>query len=250
MECIEFAKAHNIGIEIKSFSSPMIFQSDWHGLLEIIKKQLKNFDGKKSLHALYPVSHFNWNRMSIQQLKSDYEKTLIIADELNARNMVVHSTYIPGLTSWKYKDWLDNQIDLWGYVARKAQEFNIEVLIENIVDEKPACILDIINELKLSNLQVCLDFGHLNLIPTQLSNLDWVNAVEKHLTYVHVHNNNGRYDSHSSLDNGIIDFNQVFERLLGFALTPKVAIETSSLTGVKESLDFINKIVKDRLPIS
>lgn len=249
-ESIAFAKEHKTGIEIKSFTSQMLFHTDWHGLLDVILKQLESFEGSRTMHGLFYTDRINWDRFTVQRIKEDYLKCISIAKEIGAQVLVVHSTFMPGLTTWKYKDWLHCQVDLLGTLATEAQKDDIVIVVENIIDHNPSNILDIINEVNLNNLKICLDFGHYNLISSEIAILDWIETIQNHLHYVHAHNNNGRYDSHNSLDNGTLDFESIIPRLQQISPVPKVAIETYSLDCAKKSIDFIRNITSQRLPIS
>lgn len=250
LECIDFAKTNNLGIEINSFSSPLTFQSDWHGLLEIIKKQLTAFTGYKALHGIGCPGPHRWDRFYVQELKKTFEKCLVVAEELEVSAVIFHSMYNPGLTFWKYKDWHECQVDLWSNVAQKAKDKGIIVVIENIVDENPKNIFDIIADVNLDNLKCCLDFGHLNLISSSFTSGEWIQSLGKYLYSVHVHNNNGRYDSHNSIENGTIDYQVIFEQLLGLSVFPKIAIETFNLEYARTSLDIINDFTNKKLSIS
>lgn len=249
-ESIAFAKEHKTGVEVKSFTSQMLFHSDWHGLLDMILKQLSTFDGPRTMHGLFYTDRINWDRFTVHRIKEDYLKCISIAKDLQAETMVVHSTYMPGLTAWKYKDWLGCQVNLLGTLAAEAQKNDIVVVIENIVDHNPSSILDVINEVKAPNLKICLDFGHYNLIPTEIEILDWIDQIQEHLHYIHAHNNNGRYDSHNSLDNGSLDFEEILKRLMQLENVPKVAIETYSLDCARKSVDFIRNITSQQISIS
>ncbi|MGD9580445.1 MAG: sugar phosphate isomerase/epimerase family protein [Vampirovibrionia bacterium] len=250
LECIDFANTNNLGIEINSFSSPLTFQSDWHGLLEIIKRQLKVFNGFKALHGISCQGPHRWDRFYVQELKKTLEKCLTIAEELETKAVIYHSMYMPGLTFWKYKDWHECQVDLWGHVSQKAQEKEIVIAIENIVDENPKNIFDVIKDINLSNLKCCLDFGHINLIASNIPPTEWIESLEPYLYSVHCHNNNGRYDSHNSLENGTIEYKEIIEKLIECKAPPKIAIETFNLEYAKTSLDMINTIIKEKQPIS
>ena len=246
-ECIQVAKTHNLGIEIKTFCSHMVFYSDWHGLLDVTKKQLKDFNGPCSLHGVYISAPYNWDRISIQEIRKDYEKTLVVAEELGAKDIIVYSTYTPGLTNWKYKDWFNIQVDLWGYISQQAEKQETTVVIENIADERPDSILNVVQEVNSDYLKACIDFGHLNLIPTNLKLTDWIEELKNHLYYIHVHNNNGRYDSHSTIDNGTIDYKKVFKKLFELPGLPKIGVEAFNLDGVKSSLITLEEITKQKI---
>lgn len=247
-ESINFAETNNVGIEVKSFTSSHVFHSDWHGLLDMIKKQLQHFSGSKSLHGTFDTGPFTWNRLTFKEIKDSHLKCLTVATELGTKTLIVHSTYIPGLTNWKYKDWLNFQIELWGCIASEAQKNGITVAIENIVDERPSSLIDVIEAVNLPNLKVCIDFGHLNLITTSRTPLEWIEDLKDHLYYTHIHNNNGRYDSHSSIDNGTINYNLVFKKLLALENIPIMAIEVDTLEGIKTSLNELNAMTKKLLP--
>ena len=239
-ESIKFAKEHAVGVEVKSFSSPHFFHSDWQGLVHMVKNLLRNFHNEVSVHGItYPLQH-NWDRVKLQTFREEQIRFIGIARELKSKTIILHSTYFPGLTLWKYKDWVKHQADLWGKVADEADKYDITIAIENIIDEKPENLLDVIEKANRPNLKVCLDFGHLNLIQSNYTPTDWIEHLKDHLYYAHFHNNNGRYDSHSELDHGTIDFPAIMEKLSNIPNRPKIAIEVDTFDGIKRSIDFIN----------
>lgn len=242
IESVNFAKEKNIGVEIKSFCFSKVFSSDLQGLLTLTKKNLKNFNGLRSLHGMIYDYALQFDRNTIKEFKNNNFKYLEIANELEAKILVVHSTYFPGLTTWQYKDWLSWQQELWFSVASEAKKNDITVVIENIVDDSPDCILDILKSINVDNLKACIDFGHLNLIANNTILLKWIDALQDYLYYTHIHNNNGRYDSHSEIDNGLIDYKAVFNKLMKLQILPKIAIEVDRIDDVESSLNKINQI--------
>lgn len=241
-EVIDFAKNNNTGIEVKCFSSPFTFASDWHGLLEVIKKQLKGFKGVLSLQGVNINRPPSWDRMVVKRVKDEYEKSLLVAEEINAQSVIYNSNYFPGLTSWKYKDWLAVQVDLWGQIASSAQQKGITIAIENIYDEKPTSILDILKEVKSPNLKGCIDFGHLNLISNKKDFKEWIGLFSEDIYCTHLHNNNGRYDSHKSLLKGSVDYEAIFLELKNMKDLPIFAVEVNSLSDAVESIDYVKQL--------
>lgn len=241
-EVIDFANNNNTGIEVKCFSTPFNLSPDWHGLLDMIKKQLKNFEGALSVQGVITNRPGSWNRMVIKTIKEDYEKSLQVAEELNAKSVIFNSNYFPGLTSWKYKDWLDFQVELWADISKIAEDKGIVVAIENVYDEKTDSILDILKEIKSPNLKGCIDFGHLNLISSSQNFKEWIDNFSGNAYCLHLHNNNGRYDSHKSLLKGSIDYDSLFSDISSMKTMPILAVEVSTLADAKESVDYVNKL--------
>ncbi|WP_461866503.1 sugar phosphate isomerase/epimerase family protein [Thermococcus sp.] len=85
-----------------------------------------------------------------------------------------------------------------------------------------------------TELYVTFDVGHLNTVTQNFD--EFIELLGDRIIHVHLHDNNGKNDSHLSLGKGNVPWNDVFK------LLPRKAswsLELGSLDAVRESLRFI-----------
>ena len=68
------------------------------------------------------------------------------------------------------------------------------ILIENIFEETPEMLKELIETINLPNVKINLDIGHAKLGKVSLE--EWIRELKDHIDYIHVHSNDGLYDNH------------------------------------------------------
>ncbi|MGI6174083.1 MAG: sugar phosphate isomerase/epimerase family protein [Christensenellales bacterium] len=109
------------------------------------------------------------------------------------------------------------------------------ICLENVTEEEPALLLNIVSAVDDPRLQICLDVGHANLSPTPVSK--WIADCLPHLSHVHLHNNRGRTDAtypamddlHAPLLDGDIDMQNVLAALKQSGKDITCTLETARL---------------------
>jgi sugar phosphate isomerase/epimerase len=120
-------------------------------------------------------------------------KTMDLAALFKPKTIVFH----PGYDRWRfegYRDlWLRNSIEVWKPIAGKAQEIGTTIAIENVFDEGPQTLKNLIEAIDSPNFRFCFDTGHYFLF--------------------------SKVDDHLPLGDGKMDFEEFFD-LLG-RVTPR-----------------------------
>ena len=75
---------------------------------------------------------------------------------------------------------------------------------------------------------VCLDIGHVNA-NSDLQVSDWITGLGNIIGYVHLHNNNGKFDDHFGLHRGTIDIKSVLNLLKENSSNVICSLETNDL---------------------
>lgn len=103
-------------------------------------------------------------------------------------------------------------IELCQYAANRG----ITIALENIPDNVPASADDIsctLQQLKalfdIPKMGFCLDIGHVPL--SRADPFEEIDVAGRRLITFHVHNNNGRIDSHDLPDRGILNWASVYQ---------------------------------------
>lgn len=214
----------NIGVEIQDFVKPNISDDEIKHLVIEYKKLLLDFPYTKSLHGpfldLKPVSpDKDIRRVSYEK----YFKTLKIATELDMDYVIFHSQINPWLKEPNIR-FLNNKgnRDFWHSILKEIKEFKGQILLENIFEDNPLILKELIETIDLPNISICLDIGHAKL-QTNEPLEKWVKELSEYIDYIHLHWNEGLYDEHNIPEDE--DIKYIRELLLKYNLNPIVALE-------------------------
>ena len=87
----------------------------------------------------------------------------------------------------------------------------MEIVLENVLEEEPDWILDILKSVDDPRLRMCLDIGHVNAY-SHISAMDWLERCAPYISHFHIHNNDGTRDRHSALFEGNIPMIEFLHR--------------------------------------
>lgn len=155
---------------------------------------------------------------------------------------VCHSGYDSRRYGHMRGEWLRYSLSIWPEVARKAQEQGCPLMMENVYEDGPADLLELIEPLKEWGVGFCLDTGHQAVFGGAPA-LQWIDSLSAHLHHLHLHDNEGVRDDHMALGSGSIDFEPLFremKRLL--PAPPRITLEPHREEDVLPSLRFLERV--------
>lgn len=144
--------------------------------------------------------------------RTRFEQAAAATLELGLSRMVVHTGYIPLVFDprWQVKE----SIGFWqDFLEDKPEDF--QLLLENVMDEKPELLLDIVDGVDDPRMNICLDVGHVNAI-SEKSAAEWIEALGPRIHHFHLHNNDGKHDLHAPLNDGTLDMEEVLRAIDAF----------------------------------
>lgn len=153
-----------------------------------------------------------------------YRQAAERAKAYSAEKLVLHGGYNPRIY---YREWYVAQsVAFWREFFR--QDPGIEIVLENVLEETPDMLLEIIQGVDRENFRMCLDVGHVNVyskVPVQA----WVETCAPWLSHFHVHNNDGSWDTHSPLMEGTIPIGPLMKDIR--RLCPEATVTLELLDG-------------------
>lgn len=246
-DSVNIAEELGLGIEISRLPNFKNIDTAFDKILIELQKSLLNFGGRKTLHGMFfdqSVASIDPEIRAISQKR--HRQSLEAAKAINADIIVFHS----GNKGMKHKvsqdKFKNSSIIFWKDFIKEFEDANITAVIENVLERDPNLILDIISGVDSQNLKASIDTGHANLF-SETSIKEWIKIYGKHLHHMHIHNNFGDDDSHNSLLNGSIDFNEIFKTLKELNLNPTIIFEMFKKDDLIESLNYFNKTCGDKL---
>lgn len=171
-----------------------------------------------------------------------FRQFLSAAAILKPRAAVFHGAY----DRWRYngrKDlWLESSIDTWRKVMDTATKIGLRIAVENVFDEEPEAIQMLVEKIDSPDFGFCFDAGHFNLF-SRVTMEQWFEALGRRLVEVHLHDNDGKADSHWALGRGNIDFDKLFRLVSAQAPVPVFTIEMRDTNDVETSLGHVQRLM-------
>lgn len=220
---VEELNRMNIGIEIQDFTEPNLSPEEKAETIGFYKEKLKSFTGIKSLHGpfldLKPASPDKRIRELSFQI---YLETIRIAKELEMDYLIFHSQINPYINEATMKKLNNKQSkEAWLKLLKEIPEYKGTILIENIFEETPEMLRELIETIDLPNIRINLDIGHAKLGTASLE--EWISELKDYIAYIHVHSNDGVNDLHNAPT--VEEINQLYEILDKYAINPILSLE-------------------------
>jgi sugar phosphate isomerase/epimerase len=157
--------------------------------------------------------------------------TFALAAEVDAP-VVIH----PGYFAWEYEYDLAEQHLRTSLAQIRAGsiQYGVTYFIENMGNWGYYFLKEPKDLSLLDGALLCLDVGHAN----ECSSFDTFLATP--FSHIHLHDNDGKCDSHETIGKGNIDFNKVLKRIRENNIETPV-IEVGSFEGAIETLDILMK---------
>jgi sugar phosphate isomerase/epimerase len=169
-------------------------------------------------------------------------KTIQLAHFFNPRVIVFH----PGYESWKFdgnvKLWLESSLQTWRPLVREAEETGLTLAVENVFEETPDPIKNLLEEIHSPRFRFCFDTGHHHVFAKTPLHV-WMEALGGFLGEVHLHDNHKERDEHLPIGEGGFDFKQFFSLLSQYKLNPLYTIEPHEEAHLQRGLKAVREYI-------
>jgi sugar phosphate isomerase/epimerase len=146
-----------------------------------------------------------------------------LAAGYGAKKIVVHSGYVP-LVYFK-GFFVEQSVLFWKQLLTELPK-GLSLAVENVLEDEPDGICEIVRQVGDPRLGMCLDVGHANTIVSELPVLEWCRRAAPVISHLHIHNNTRTWDHHAPLGDGMIDYAPLLELLLENAPEATFTIES------------------------
>lgn len=206
-DAAEAAHKHGMGLEIAEFCTARKMDEQFRETDAAVRKKLEGIE-KSVLHApfneLFPCAIDPKARTLAAER---YRQAIDLAVKYGAEKVVIHGGYNPWIF---YPVWyVEQSIEFWKAFFADAPDAII--VLENVLEETPDMLLDIVKGVADPRLRLCLDVGHVNTY-SRMPVMDWLMRWTPYLSHFHIHNNDGSRDSHSALRQGTIPMKELLKK--------------------------------------
>lgn len=195
----KIARRFGLGVEIAEYCTAWNMDEKFRETDAIVRKSIAGVSNVV-LHApfneLFPCAIDK----KIRALAGErYRQAIALAQSYGAQKVVIHGGYNPWLY---YHPWyIEQSISFWQDFLR--EDPGVELVLENVLEETPELLREIVASVHHPKLKLCLDVGHVNAyskVPVEA----WLTAWGPYISHFHIHNNYGDRDSHNPIQDGTI----------------------------------------------
>lgn len=194
------AKKYGLGLEIDEFCTAWNLDEFFEETNAAVKEKMKCTD-RYILHApfneLFPCAI---DPKARELATSRYLQILQVAKWYKISKIVIHGGYHNKIY---YPCWYTEQSILFWRKFLKNVPDGMVLCLENVLEEEPGMIAEIIRTVNDGKLRMCLDVGHANAY-SKTSVVDWLHTCADVIEHFHIHSNDGTWDNHEPLGTGTL----------------------------------------------
>jgi sugar phosphate isomerase/epimerase len=169
-------------------------------------------------------------------------KTIELAHFFNPKTIVFH----PGYEKWRFDGninlWLESSLRTWRPLVKEAEDRGLTLAIENVFEESPDPIKNLLEEIHSPCFRFCFDTGHQNVFAKTPLTI-WMEVLGGFLSEVHLHDNHKEMDEHLPVGEGEFDFKRFFCLLSQSKLNPLYTIEPHEEDHLRRGLEAVKKYI-------
>jgi sugar phosphate isomerase/epimerase len=170
----------------------------------------------------------------LEATRKRFQETILISKVLEAEVIVFHTGFHPAKTYPIYERWLERAIETFELLAKE----DVKIALENVFDEVPEHLLKLTSELP-KNVGICIDLGHLNIF-SEVPLEEWFETFKERIFEFHVHDNDGKSDSHLPIGEGNFNFEKFFNLLENLNNDFIFNLENKCVQDVEKSLEVLS----------
>lgn len=196
----------------------------WH---QRLAKELQDRGRICSIHLpFHDLQPGSLDDLILRATRQRLQHAMQIAAIYRPRFLVGHANFIP-IYSDMFSKWLSRSATTWKQ-ALQAWTGQGPLYLENVRENDPRPLSDLLSELAEYKVCLCFDIGHWASYGggSQYQNLTlWIQTMGPFLRHLHLHDNDGIADLHLGLGQGSISWSELFAGLELLELTPTFTLE-------------------------
>ncbi|MGJ8623453.1 MAG: sugar phosphate isomerase/epimerase family protein [Yoonia sp.] len=236
-------------IELQDFMTHTALTSEFDDRIAAAKTALDGHTGRLGIHGPFEGLDIDNKDAELRPIiAARFLKALEAADQIGARQMVLHSPY----TAW----YQNNIFNFPGYAnkklariqeildpaVRKAEAYGVVLVIENIQDVRPETRRALVDSFGSSAIALSIDTGHAQLARCMSGALpvaDFVCDAGNQLAHVHLQDVDGHADRHWAPGDGEIEWPGVFRALGACESNPHLMLELRNKADIPKGYAYL-----------
>lgn len=229
------AESEGLAYEVLELSMPPALNES--GLFENCVDWYKNSGRATSLHGNFiDINPGSGDALFRELSHRRCRESCAVAKSVGAANVVFHSSCFPFLRGGYMEGWAALSAELY---EELANEYDLNIFVENSPDIDPGPLVNLMEIVRDKRIGVCLDIGHANYSGTPVR--EWFAALKDHIGYLHLSDNNGRYDDHLALSDGTVDWEETDRLWRSLNRNTPMTLEVGNIDNVRRSIAFLRQ---------
>lgn len=206
-DAADAARQNGLGLEIAEYCTAWNMDEKFSETHAIVEQETHGVN-RRLLHApfseLFPCAV---DPKARELARFRYRQAIALAKRYGGEKVVIHGGFNHRLY---FPCWYTEQSVLFWRDFLK-EDPGVDIVLENVLEEKPEMLLDILRKVNHPRLRLCLDVGHVNaysLVPAER----WLKDCAPWLSHFHIHNNDGGCDSHSLPGDGTLPLDSLLRQ--------------------------------------
>jgi sugar phosphate isomerase/epimerase len=239
-------------IELQGFTTHTDLTTEFEDRIATARNALQGFDGRLGIHGPYEGLEMDNKDPELRPLiTARYLKALEAAEQLGARQMVLHSPFNRWY-AWNrlnQPNYLEAKLarihDVMMPVVRAAESAGITLVIENIQDVDPASRRAMVDSMNSRAVALSIDTGHAHLARrmSDAPPVDYfVRDAGDQLQHVHLQDLDGHADRHWAPGEGEIHWQEVFRALSACTSKPHLVLELRRKSDIPNGFAYLKNL--------
>lgn len=230
-EAGKVARQYGLGIEIAEFCTAWNMDRELPAVEKTLEETLTGVS-RRVLHGpfneLFPCAI---DPKARRLATFRFSQAAALAQAYDAGKLVLHGGFNPQMY---YPQWYVEQSVLFWKDFLKTLPEGLTVCVENVLEPTPDMLLNIVRGVEDPRLRLCLDVGHVNAY-SRIPAKTWLAECGTYLSHLHIHNNDGTWDTHNALYEGTLPIRE----LLDIAMRETEATATLELPKCEPSVKWL-----------
>lgn len=211
----KFAKENGLGLEVFQYSNPN-FADGFDSNHAKITEYMTGIPAVSMHGAFCDTLYTSMDPLIREVAKKRFLQSIQIASFHGINHVVFHSSYnkfLHGMSAAATDTFVKSSVEFWKGMTRSIPA-GMTLFLENVEDEDPEVLVQILEEIDSPAIRCCFDIGHAYYNGRDVSLNRWIDVLKAHIGHVHLHDNRGNYDEHLPLGKGSIPIPGAINKVL------------------------------------
>lgn len=203
------ARTHGLGLEIAEYCTAWNMDEHFAKTDAQVKEKINGIPNR-ILHGpfneLFPCAI---DPLARKLAAKRFSQAISLAEAYGVKKIIFHGGYNPQIY---YPIWYTEQSAAFWKGFVQSVPADMVLCLENVLEEEPLMLLDMIQSVNDPRLQMCLDIGHVNAY-SSIRISEWIHTCRTKVAHFHIHNNDGTADTHNGLMDGTIEMPAILQQI-------------------------------------